>query len=29
MSAEPDEEYEIENILRKRIINEKTHYLIK
>ena len=27
--VESDEEYEIENILRKRMINEKAHYLIK
>ncbi len=28
-SVEPDEEYEIENILEKRMISEKAHYLIK
>jgi len=28
-SVELDEEYEIENILKKRMINEKVHYLIK
>jgi len=26
---ESDEEYEIENILEKRMISEKAHYLIK
>jgi len=29
ISVEFNEEYEIENILKKRIINEKIHYLIK
>jgi len=29
MSVEPDEEYKIKNILKKRMINEKAHYLIK
>jgi len=29
ISVESDEEYEIENILEKRMISEKTHYLIK
>jgi len=29
MFVESDEEYEIENILRKRIISEKAHYLVK
>jgi len=28
-SVEPDEEYEIENILEKRMISEKAHYLVK
>jgi len=28
-SVELNEEYEIENILEKRMISEKTHYLIK
>jgi len=28
-SVESDEEYEIENILRRRMINKKVHYLIK
>jgi len=28
-SVEPDEEYEIENILEKRMISEEVHYLIK
>jgi len=28
-SVELNEEYEIENILERKIINEKTHYLIK
>jgi len=28
-SVESDEEYEIENILEKRMISEKAHYLIK
>jgi len=28
-SVEPDEEYKIENILEKRMISEKAHYLIK
>jgi len=27
--VEPDEEYEIKNILEKRMISEKAHYLIK
>ncbi len=27
--AESDEEYEIENILEKRMISEKAHYLVK
>jgi len=29
ISVEFDEKYEIENILKKRIISEKAHYLIK
>jgi len=29
MSVESDEEYEIENILKRRMISEKVHYLIK
>ena len=29
ISVELNEEYEIENILKKRIISEKVHYLIK
>ena len=29
MSVEPDEEYEVEDILEKRMISEKAHYLIK
>jgi len=29
MSVELNEEYEIENILEKRIISEKVHYLVK
>jgi len=29
MFVEPDEEYQVENILEKRMISEKTHYLIK
>ena len=28
-SVELDKEYEIENILKRRIINEKVHYFIK
>jgi len=28
-SVELDEEYQIENILKKQMISEKTHYLIK
>jgi len=28
-SVESDEEYEIENILEKRMISEEAHYLIK
>jgi len=28
-SVEPDEEYKIENILKKRMISEEAHYLIK
>ena len=28
-SVEPDEEYEIENILEKRMISGKAHYLVK
>jgi len=27
--VKPDEEYEIENILEKRMIREKAHYLVK
>ena len=27
--VELNEEYEIENILRKRMINEKAHYFVK
>ena len=27
--VEPDEEYQVENILEKRMISGKTHYLIK
>ena len=29
ISVESDKEYEIENILKKRMISEKAHYLIK
>jgi len=29
MSVEPDKEYQVENILEKRMISEKTHYLIR
>ncbi len=29
ISVESDEEYEIKNILEKRMISEKAHYLIK
>jgi len=29
MSVESDKEYQVENILEKRMISEKTHYLIK
>jgi len=29
MSVKPDEEYQVENILEKRMISGKTHYLIK
>ncbi len=28
-SVKPDEEYQVENILRKRMISRKTHYLVK
>ncbi len=28
-SVEPDEEYQVENILEKRMISEKAHYLVK
>jgi len=28
-SVEPDEEYQVENILEKRMISGKTHYLVK
>jgi len=28
-SVEPDKEYQVENILEKRMISEKAHYLIK
>jgi len=28
-SVEPDKEYQVENILEKRMISGKTHYLIK
>jgi len=28
-SVEPDEEYQVENILEKQMISEKAHYLIK
>jgi len=28
-SVKPDEEYQVENILRKQMISGKTHYLIK
>jgi len=27
--VEPNKEYEIENILEKRMISEKVHYLVK
>jgi len=29
MSVESDKEYQVENILEKRMISEKAHYLIK
>jgi len=29
MSVELDKEYQVENILKKRMISEKTHYLVK
>jgi len=29
ISVESDEEYEIKNILKKRMINEKAHYFVK
>ncbi len=29
MSVEPDKEYQVKNILKKQMISEKTHYLIK
>jgi len=29
MSVEPKTEYEVENILEKRMISEKAHYLVK
>jgi len=29
MSVEPDKEYKVENILKKQMINEKAHYLVK
>ncbi len=29
MSVESDEEYKIENILKKRMISEKAYYLMK
>ncbi len=29
MSVESDKEYQVENILKKRMISGKTHYLIK
>jgi len=28
-SVKPDEEYQVENILEKRMISEKAHYLVK
>jgi len=28
-SVKPDEEYQVENILEKRMISGKTHYLVK
>jgi len=28
-SVKPDEEYKVENILKKQMISRKTHYLIK
>jgi len=28
-SVEPDKEYQVENILEKRMISEKAHYLVK
>jgi len=28
-SVKPDEEYQVENILEKRMISRKTHYLVK
>jgi len=29
MSVKPDEEYQVENILRKRMISGKAHYLVR
>ena len=29
MPVEPDEEYEVEDILEKQMISEKAHYLVK
>ncbi len=29
MSVEPDKEYQVENILEKRMVSEKAHYLVK
>ncbi len=29
MSVEPDEKYHVENILEKRMISGKAHYLVK
>ncbi len=29
MFVEPDEEYQVKNILKKRMISEKAHYLVK
>jgi len=29
MSVESETEYEVENILKKRMISEKVHYLVK
>jgi len=28
-SVKPDKEYQVENILKKRMISRKTHYLVK